>query len=185
MDRHQGGNLYPYFSEVIRSGVPKKLFAVGCSIGLIPTLIFVTNYFNTMVKFSKTFHSFLRRSVFLVMEVIQLLLFYYSAFSVIGVAYCDMDLFPDEHTLFSSTWVLFTNLLEVIQFFQVKSTFYKGSRMISHGDDRIERQERSYTTFKACLSLFSILGMINFVVLGSYRPCHCRKWSEFWGVIMS
>lgn len=175
MVRHQGGNLYPYFSEVIRSGVPKKIFFVGCSIGLIPTLIFVTNYFKTMVQFGKTFHSFFRRSVFMAMEVIQLLLFYYSAFSVIGVAYCDMDLFPDEHTLFSSTWVLFTNLLEVIQFFQVKSTIYTGSRKISHGDDSIERQERSYMTLKACLSLFSILGMINFVILGSYRPCHCRR----------
>ena len=130
ISRYQGGNLYPYFSEVIRSGIVKKLFFVGCSVGLIPTLIFSTNYFTTMMKYKKTFKFSLGKIVFTIMEFIQLLLCYYSTFCVIGVAYCDMDLFPDEHTLFSSTWVFFTNLMEIIQFIQVKSTIYKGGRKI-------------------------------------------------------
>lgn len=85
-----------------------------------------------MMKYKKTFKSSLGKIVFTIMESIQLLLCYYSAFCVIGVAYCDMDFFPDEHTLFSSTWVFFTNLMEVIQFIQVKNTIYKGSRSIQY-----------------------------------------------------
>ena len=176
ISRYQGGNWYPYFSEVIRSGLVKKVFFVGCSIGLIPSLIFCTNYFFTMMKYKNTFKSFLGKIIFTIMEFIQLILSYYSVFSVIGVAYCDMDLFPDEHTLFSFTWVIFTNIMEVIQYFQVKRTIYKESREdIMFISNYIDKNERTYTTFKACLSLFSIAGMVNFAVLGSYRPCRCNK----------
>lgn len=125
--RPQGGNLYPYVSEVIRSDIVKVIFFVGCSIGFIPTLIFATNYFKTMIRYSFSFENKCYRYFFSFWEVIQLLLFYYSAFSVIGVAFCDMDNYPDQHTVFSSTWVFFTNAMELIQMITMRLTVYKGS----------------------------------------------------------
>ena len=89
------------------------------------------------------------------------ILFLYSIFSVIGVSLCDMDNYPDAHTLFSSTWVFFTNLMEVIQLVIVASSIYRG-----------ERKDSGYVMFKSLLSFLSCTGMINFVILGSYVPCH-------------
>ena len=72
-----------------------------------------------------------------------------------------MDNYPDAHTLFSSTWVFFTNLMEVIQLILVASSIYRG-----------ERKDNSYVMFKIFLSFLSCAGMINFVILGSYVPCY-------------
>ena len=72
-----------------------------------------------------------------------------------------MDNYPDAHTLFSSTWVFFTNLMEVIQLGIVASSIYRG-----------ERKDNGYVMFKSLLSFLSCTGMINFVILGSYVPCH-------------
>ena len=62
-----------------------------------------------------------------------------------------MDNYPDAHTLFSSTWVFFTNLMEVIQLGIVASSIYRG-----------ERKDNGYVMFKSLLSFLSCTGMINF-----------------------
>lgn len=150
---------------------------MGCSIGFIPTLIFATNYFKTMIRYSSTFETRCGKYIFSFWEAVQLLLFYYSAFSVIGVAFCDMDNYPDQHTVFSSTWVFFTNAMELIQMINMKLTVYKGSRSFLV-NLRVEHTEHKYLLFKLWLLLLSIFGMVNFAVLGSYVPCHCRRTCE-------
>ncbi|KAK8815646.1 hypothetical protein WA538_004771, partial [Blastocystis sp. DL] len=161
LNMHQGGNLYPYVSEVIRDGIFKLIFIIGCSVGLIPSMIFATNYFKVMTRYNhRQTNSFIRFCVTII-NVVELLLFYYSAVSVIGVAYCDMDTYPDQHTLFSFSWVILTNVMELIQLVQMKCTLYKNNP-----------KEKDYLLFKSYLSAFSILGMVNFAVLGSYVPCH-------------
>lgn len=130
--RHQGGNLYPYVSEVIRDGIFKLIFIIGCSVGLIPSMIFATNYFKVMTRYNhRQTNSFIRFCVTII-NVVELLLFYYSAVSVIGVAYCDMDTYPDQHTLFSFSWVILTNVMELIQLVQMKCTLYKNSTRSLH-----------------------------------------------------
>lgn len=73
-----------------------------------------------------------------------------------------MDNFPNAHTVFSSSWVFITNLMEILQLIIVASSLYRG-----------KRQDSSYLMFKSFLSCLSCFGMINFVILGSYVPCHC------------
>ena len=75
-----------------------------------------------------------------------------------------MDNFPNAHTVFSSSWVFITNLMEILQLIIVASSLYHG-----------KRQDSKYLLFKTCLSCFSCMGMINFVILGSYVPCHCTS----------
>ena len=77
---------------------------------------------------------------------------------------CDMDNFPNAHTVFSSSWVFITNLMEILQLIIVASSLYHG-----------KRQDSKYLLFKTCLSCLSCMGMINFVILGSYAPCHCTS----------
>lgn len=161
MNQFQGGNLYPYFSEVIRSGFNKFLFVSGCSIGFIPSLLFSANYLKTSLKYGKLFKSMFTRVVYNICQVILYILFLYSIFSVIGVSLFDMDNFPNAHTVFSSSWVFITNLMEILQLIIVASSLYRG-----------KRQDSSYLMFKSFLSCLSCFGMINFVILGSYVPCH-------------
>ena len=95
--------------------------------GLLPSVIFATNYFKVMTRYNhRQTNSFVRFCVTII-NVVELLLFYYSAVSVIGVAYCDMDTYPDQHTLFSFSWVILTNVMELIQLVQMKCTLYKNS----------------------------------------------------------
>ena len=117
-------------------------------------------------------NSFVRFCVTII-NVVELLLFYYSAVSVIGVAFCDMDTYPDQHTLFSFSWVILTNVMELIQLVQMKCTLYKNST-IPPLSLWVDTKEKDYLLFKSYLSAFSILGMVNFAVLGSYVPCHCK-----------
>ena len=71
MQRFQGGNLYPYFSEVIRSGFNKFLFVSGCSIGFIPSLLFSANYLKTSLKYGKLFKSMFTRVVYNICQVVR------------------------------------------------------------------------------------------------------------------
>ena len=125
-------NSAAYVSEVIRDGIFKLIFFIGCSVGLIPSVIFATNYFKVMTRYNhRQTNSFIRFCVTII-NVVELLLFYYSAVSVIGVAYCDMDTYPDQHTLFSFSWVILTNVMELIQLVQMKCTLYKNSTRSLH-----------------------------------------------------
>ena len=75
-----------------------------------------------------------------------------------------MDNFPNSHSFFSSSWVFITNLMEILQLVIVASSLYRGK----YKDSR-------YLLFKCFLSCLSCLGMINFLILGSYVPCHCTS----------
>ena len=66
-------NLYPYFSEVIRSSFNKFLFVSGCSIGFIPSLLFATNYLKTSLRYGKLFRSMFTRVVYNVFQVVRAL----------------------------------------------------------------------------------------------------------------
>ena len=135
MYRYQGDNKFPYVSEVIRSGFPQLCFIVGCSVGFIPTLFFSLNYliisfdYNHLLKKmrKRLLYDFWNLVFFLsFIFIIQIIYlgFVYSAISVIGVSLCDMDHYPDMHTVWSFSWVIITNIMEMIQFIVVRNSLY-------------------------------------------------------------
>lgn len=69
--RYQGDNKFPYVSEVIRSGTSKAVFLTGCSIGLIPTLYFATNYFITSFHYNKLNSSKFQRCIYNVVNLVE------------------------------------------------------------------------------------------------------------------
>ena len=61
----------------------------------------------------------------------------YSAFSVVAVSLFDMDRSMDLHSFFSSTWVFFTNVMEVLQFISVVCTLYSRNGFLGQFTRRI------------------------------------------------
>ena len=51
-------------SEVIRGGYVKVLFAIGCTVGFIPTIVFATNYLKVALNYSKQLTSSCGRFMF-------------------------------------------------------------------------------------------------------------------------
>ena len=76
--RYQGKNLFPYVSEVIRSGISKYIFMIGCSVGFIPTAIFATNYFITAHDFNQLNKSCIQRFICEILNIVCSILLDFS-----------------------------------------------------------------------------------------------------------
>lgn len=163
LNMFQGGNKYPFFSEFIREGVVRHLFFVSSLVGFLPMLFFGLNYIKLSIQHSQLIKNSRSKLKYLSWLVIASILIIYTSFDVILVGVFDMDFYGDIHMFVSASWIIFSEIYSLIQYFQATCFLYKKDTR-SQGDEE-------YLKFKGRLLIFSVVGLMSFVFLGLYRDC--------------